>query len=176
MVAVDPLASLDFDDVYVTIGGQEYRVPGRPAADWLRTILADEYNLILPAWLEKEESALLMSRLMDDEFTVKELDDAVFDVITVAAGRPWWWALQLIMYASSDVHHWSRINGRLVLAGLRLDRISFAAWVDAVYVVFTERIEPGEEYDKFKAQIDTPPTPDLLDEEEEAEAFLSMLS
>lgn len=175
MVAVDPLASLDFDAIYVTIGGMEYRMPGRPAAVWLRTILADEYNLILPAWLEPTDSALLMSRLMDDEFTTRELDDAVMDVITIAAGRPWWWALQLIMYASSDVHHWSRINGRLVLAGLNLNKISLSAWVDAVYAIFVERIEPGEEYDKFKTQIDTPPTADLLDEDEEAEAFLSML-
>jgi hypothetical protein len=176
MVAADPTASLAIKDIYVTIGGEEYRMPGRPAADWLKMMLSGDYGLVMPAWLVEEDAVKVLARLADDEFPIKEVDDAVYDVISVAAGRPWWWAMQLVMYASSDVHHWSRINGRLVLAGVRADRISLAAWVDAVYAIHIERMEAGEEYDKFRAAIDTPPTADLLDEDEEAAAFLSMMS
>lgn len=176
MVAADPLASLGIEDIYVTIGGEEYRMPGRPAADWLRMMLSGEYGLIMPAWLAEDDFSAVLSRLMNDEFPVKELDDSVLDVISVAAGRPWWWAMQLIMYVSSDLHHWSRINGRLVLAGVKVDKISLAAWVDAVYALHIENMDTNEAYDKFRTDIDTPPTPDLLDEEAEAEAFLSMLS
>lgn len=176
MVAADPLASLGIEDIYVTIGGEEYRMPGRPAADWLRMMLSGEYSLIMPAWLDEQDASDVLARLMNDEFPIAEMDQVVYDVISVAAGRPWWWAMQLIMYASSDIHHWSRINGRLVLAGIKVGKISLAAWVDAVYALHVENMEPGEEYDKFKAAIDTPPTADLLDEEEEAEAFLSMMS
>jgi hypothetical protein len=174
MVAVDPLASLEIEDIYVTIGGREYRMSGRSAAVWLRTILGDDYTLILPAWLDEDQEVLLMDRLMDDEFTVQEMDEAVLDVISIAAGRPWWWAMQLIMYAASDVHHWARVNGKLVLAGVDNSRITLAAWIDAVYALFIDGMD-REDYDKFKAQIDTPPTADLLNEEEEAEAFLSMM-
>jgi hypothetical protein len=173
MVAVDPIASLGIRDVEVTIGGFDYFLKGKSAADWLERMTSGDMSIL--GWLDEKVEDEVLDRLSDDDITVKQLNDATLDVVSVAAGRPWWWAMQLVMYATSDIHHWSRINGRLILAGIDSNCISFSAWVDAVYVIYTENMKAGEEYDTFKMQIDTPPTIDLIDEEAEAEAFLSML-
>jgi hypothetical protein len=175
MVALDPLASLRAEDIDVTIGGQVYTLEGRPAAVWLECLMTGDVTPIIPGWLGSEAEDLILERLADDEITADELNEVTKDVISVAAGRPWWWAMYLISYACLDVHHWSRVNGALVLAGVKVDEISLSAWVDAAYVILTDKMAAGEEYNNFKMQIDTPPTPDLLDEEEEAAAFMSML-
>jgi hypothetical protein len=178
MVAVDPTASLGTRDIDVTIGGTDYTITGRPAADWLELIMSGDLMGIVPGWLDEAAENVLLDQVADGDLRVAELITAANDVISVAAGRPWWWAMQLIMYASSDIHHWSRINGRLVLAGVRAEEISLSAWIDAVYAIYIEGMKTGDDedgYEKFKMQIDTPPTPELLDEAEEAEAFLSML-
>lgn len=175
MVAVDPLASLEIQDIFVTIGGVEYLMEGRPAADWLTQIVTGDLISILPGWLDEKAEYAILDKLADGSVTPTELDDATLEALSVAAGRPWWWAVTLIGHATGDIHHWSRINGHLMLAGVDARDIPLAAWVDAVYAAYTERIQDNDEYVKFKGQIDTPPTADLLDEEEEAEAFLSML-
>lgn len=175
MVAVDPLASLGIHPIWVTIAGREYEMKGRPASKWLDVLISGDWISIVPGWFSKEDEDFVEQLVMDFEVDPEELDEATRDVVSIAAGRAWWWALQLISYAASDVHHWSRINGRLVLAGVDSRRISLSAWVDAVYAVHIEHMQDKDEYDKFKMQIDTPPTPDLLNEEEEAAALLSMM-
>lgn len=175
MVAVDPLASIRIQDIYVTVGGVEYEMVGRCAADWLTVLAADDLVSVLPGWLDQRSESLILDQLALGTITPQELDDATKDVLTAAAGRDWWWAMSLYAYAVGDVHHWSRVNGRLVLAGIDVEKISLSAWVDAVYAVHTEGISDNDEYTKFKIQIDTPPDPSLINEEEEAAAFMSML-
>jgi len=175
VVAVDPLASLSVREIWVTVAGKEYRMEGRPAIDWLDTLISGDWVTIIPGWFAADDEDEVLALLADDLIDVKDLDETTKDALTVAAGRPWWWALSLIGYASSDIHHWSRVNGRLMLAGVDASKISLSAWVDAVYAVHIEHMDDNDEYTKFKMEIDTPPTPDLLDEEAEAAALLSMM-
>lgn len=175
MVAVDPLASLEVRDIFVTIGGKEYLLEGRPAIDWLIEIISGDLVSILPGWLDEEAEYFILDCLADGSIHPKELDDATHEVISVASGRPWWWAATVIAYVANDIHHWSRVNGRLVLAGVDPKVVSLSAWVDAAYAALIENMTDRDEYTKFKGQIDTPPTPDLLDEEAESDAFMSML-
>jgi hypothetical protein len=175
VVAVDPLASLGFGEIWITLAGEEYLLPDRPAADWLSCLIGNGFREIIPGWMSPEDESRILNLLFDDKISPKEIDDATYDAMSVAAGRDWWWAMKLITYASMDVHHWSRVNGRLILAGLDPRQISLAAWVDAVYAVHIEHMTDQDEYTKFKADIDMPPSPEYLNEEEEAEAFMSML-
>jgi hypothetical protein len=175
VVAVDPLASLGCGEIWITLAGRDYLLPDRPAADWLSCLIGTGFREIIPGWMSHDDELTILDLLAEDKITSQELDDATYAAMTVAAGREWWWAIKLISYASMDVHHWSRINGRLMLAGLDAREISLAAWVDAVYFVHVEHMTDQDEYTKFKADMDMPPSAEYLNEEEEAAAFMSML-
>lgn len=176
MVVVDPNASLEICDIELTLGGVDYLMRGRPAADWLVLLFDWNLNPVVPGWLDPDDENAVIGGIEDELISAKEIEDVTWDVVSAAAGRPWWWAMQLIRYAGEDIHRWSRVSGRLILAGVDPVFISLAAWVDAVYVVLTDKLEVGsDEYKDFMAAIDTPPTVELLDEDEEAAAFLSMM-
>lgn len=175
MVSVDPSASLGIRDVYVEIGGVEYHMDGRSAADWIEQLISSDLSAVVPGWLDDRDEDRILDLMGQGKISFKEIEEAGRDVISNAAGRPWWWALKLMAFAVSDVHHWSRINGRLILAGVDSTAISLSAWVDAVYFQHIEKFEDPDERLKFQAEMDMPPSVEYLNEEEEAEAFLSML-
>jgi len=174
VVAVDPLASLAPRSVLITLAGRDYVIAARPAIDWLEVLISSDFNQIVPGWLDEDSEDTILDQLMTGDLSPDELKEVILDTISVAAGRPWWWALRLIRYASDDVHHWSRINGRLILAGVRVKKVSLSAWVDAVYAVHCEGMDE-EQYTKLKADMDMPPSLEYFDEEAEAQNFLSMM-
>ncbi len=175
MVTVDPLASLSIQDLDVTIGGRTYLMPGRSAADWLECLISGETSVVVPGWLDPAAENHVLDQMSDGLISVTEILDVTKGVISAAAGRPWWWALHLIGLATHDAHYWSRTNGVLVAAGVDPAKISLSAWLDAAYAAIVNRFTDNEQYDTFKLHIDTPPTVDLLDEEAESEAFMSMM-
>jgi len=175
VVTVDPTASLGIRSVYVTLGGVEYEMRGRSAADWIELLTTTDISAVIPGWLDEDDEDRILDLLGQGKIAFTELEEAGHDVLSNAAGRPWWWALKLMAYAASDIHRWSRVNGRLVMAGVDGQTIPLAAWVDAVYFQHIEHIDDPDERLKFQADMDMPPSIEHLDEEEESEAFLSML-
>lgn len=173
MVAHDPLASLRIDPITVTVGEYDYTCEGRPASDWVELILADRLHMIIPGWLD-DDDGVISRGLLDGDVTFDELNELTFEVLTIAAGRPWWWAAQLTLTAASSASVWATLHGRMIMHGVLADDISFAAWIDALYACMTENMD-SEALSKFNTEMDTPPASVGLDEEAESDAFLALM-
>ena len=147
---------------------------GRSAAEWIIAILGGTMYRILPGWLNAEDALVLSEMLLDGDVSDEELDQLIRDVMTVAAGRTYWWAMNIIGVAAANNESWAKLNGQLILGGVQADRISLAAWVDAMYAVMVRKMDQ-EAYNQFSAHIEAPPKGAVLDEAEESDAFMSLL-
>ena len=177
MVAVDPLASLASRDIWVTLDGHEYRLPAKPAIDWLEVILTGDSYGILPGWLDVEDQQKIFDAMWADRINDVELEQATQDALTAAAGRPWWWAAQLVLVCAATNKSWSTLHGRVVLAGVDPGVVPLGAYIDALYAACLEGFGSNQEArQKFDVHMDTPPPSVGLDEESEGEAFMALLN
>lgn len=73
-----------------------------------------------------------------------------------AAGRDWWWALNLIKRCLGS---WMYINGHMLLRGVDAAALPLATYLDAVYMAMWE---PSKEEDRAKLDIElSMPPPDV---------------
>lgn len=176
MVAVDPLASIGIYPVNVTIGGREYEVEGHPAADWLVLLLSGEYFRVLPGWLaEEDQKTALLYDIESGAVSTAELDEVTLDILGIAAGRPWWWPMQLVMMASSSNDTWGTFHGKMLRSGVDEQTMPFGAWLDLLYSIMTD----GLQQESKQQFLNATEIPDAslnipLDEEEEAKAFFAL--
>lgn len=159
MAGADRLASLrpaSIEDV--VIAGTVYRVPAHAAFRWLETLLPDPVDLweIVPGMLEPSATDAVIEELTQDRMTREDIIDLGWELVSIAAGRPWWEAMNLIHFAD-DVQYGNYVWGRLALHGVDPTRVSLAAWLDAVYGVFTRNAHTAESRQKFDTSLATPP-------------------
>lgn len=173
-VAVDPLASLAPREVVVRLGDRDYVIPPRPAIDWLEVLLTNNAVAVIPAWFATDDRHAFYVAAMADEFDNDDLDAATSDAITVAAGRPWWLAANLVTLAAADHHTWAMLHGRLVLAGLDSRDAPLGAWLDGLYAGILEGQQDPDSRRRFETAIETPPEGVDIDEESESAAFLAL--
>ena len=173
MVAVDPLASLEIYDVDVTLGGEEFRVTGHCAADWLIKILGGTLHNVLPSWIEDaHDRSIFIDMLLDGEIDDVDINKAIKEILGVASGRPAWWVQNLISVMRSE---WGQLHGRLVRAGIYPDEMSLGAWCDAAYSCMVDPMQSNEDRSQFDAQMEAMPPDADFDEETEEEAFMNIM-
>lgn len=122
----DAAASLRVWAVETTLAGRLLRIPPLPAADWLPALMAGN-TLRLRELLEDCD---LSTALMDEDFTLAELDTALQFLAESAAGRS---IKTTVIIASSAAARWDVIGADLARAGMRFDEISLGAALDAIY-------------------------------------------
>lgn len=175
MVAVDPLAALGIDASTVLLAEHTFRVEGHSAADWIAVILGGTAHQVLPNWIEGSHEQWLFSEMfLDGVISDQDTNDVIMELMGVAAGRPGWWAVNLISMAASDNDVWATLHGRLMLGGVRATEISLGAWIDALYSCCVDHMD-AEGRMKFDTQLGMPPAGTPLDEESEGEAFMNLM-
>jgi hypothetical protein len=176
-VGVDPLASLRAWSLEVTVGGRDYRLRSLHAADWLVILLGDPLDLsqILPGLLcDEAEEEELEAALLGGRVTEAEIREAALEVVSAVAGRPWWWVFNLLGAAATA---WTALFGRLVAAGVDVQRLPLGAALDALYVMCTDGMKK-EHREQFNRELERPPAgveQELSAEEEEAQ-FLALMN
>lgn len=174
---VDAAASLRIWAVTIELGGQEYRIPPRPAADWIVAVLdaSDEVFPVL-ALLEPEDYEIVKDRVMIDlEIGFDEVGEVSKDALAAASGWKWWSAETLIR--SADVE-WRLISGEMTKRGLDPNRLPLGAWLNGLYAMATENLDKGERM-SFDMRLDRPPVNDLAPDERDAwaaQAFANALA
>lgn len=176
-VVTDPIWSLKIWPVTFTVAGQDFTIPALSASDWLEVLMVPEIDLlaIVNDLLPDEDNAELIDLMweVEDEFTMDDLHDLMFEVVSGVTGRPWWIALRLI--AATQVN-WDFIGADLALQGVRADTISIAAWLDVVLLTMLRNIDP-EKATMFTSQLEMVPpgmTVEPVDMEISREQFMSM--
>lgn len=143
----------------IHIHGEHFTIPALTADVWLEQLLPDEVELwhIVPGLLEPAARAreAVTEAMLCGELSREGLEELVWEVVGIAAGRDWWTALVLLGHAKA-VGARDLVAGRLALAGVDATRVSFSAWLDAVYTIFLERLS-SEQRQQFNAALIRPP-------------------
>lgn len=173
-VDVDPVASLKIWSVDVITPVGTFKIPPLPANMWLIAIYESwgSFERIIDL-LKYDDRTRLEDAVLEGRLEEGQLYVAVTEAITVAAGRPWWQAINLLDLLRGD---WSRLHGK-TLKGFDPARFSLAAYLDRAYSAVIE-LTDEKSRQKVDGFIETP-SPGMkieLNEAQEGETFLAMLN
>lgn len=118
--------------VLVDLGGREYRIPARPAADWMLIILERAWSDIVPGMLEGDLN-VLFDQLALGEVTAADCERAAQDALGAAAGAHWWTVLALIHSAAAD----PAAFGELANSSIDLGTAPLGAALVSLYRIYT---------------------------------------
>jgi hypothetical protein len=164
----NPVVSLRPAPITIRIGANEYEIPALPAADWLEIFMRPSWSpddvLIDLAGVDVD---VVLGLEMDDT------DDLVTDIFEEVTARHWWIANRIIQVALDS---WDIMGPEAIFNGVDADKLSLAAWLDAMLVLVLRRIK-DDSASMFVAQLELPPAGEVIPEEEMAmseDQFLSM--
>ena len=142
----------------ISINGGSYSIAPLAADVWLDILAQETWSMweIVPELIDDMAAeGQLADALIDGTLSNDSYREMVHDIITIAAGRPWWSALRLISSAvSEEVGGWTR--SQLVLHHIDASKLSLAAWLDALYGIYTQHMD-GDKRNSFDAQLLRPP-------------------
>lgn len=150
----------------VRLAGVDFRIPPRPAADWIEAILDGS---VIPDLLAEETAAVAEQLITRETVGVEELRERSHEAIADAAGRPWYEVTRLVGLLAQEP---SVIGGELVRTGFDFERRSIGAYCAAVYAIAVRNMEKKDRT-KFDYQLSTPPVAEVAnDEDAMAAAFM----
>ena len=178
-MAGDALAALKIWSLDVDLGGETFTVPPIPATGWFVAIL-DETSLLplIPGLMDDGAEERITDMLLDGTVVPEDITNRSRELLTAAAGRPWWEADRLIRSAADS---WQIIGGELTRLGVDLDAVSLAAALNAIYVVCVRTMDEKER-NKFDIDLRLPPigvegvsAESLYDEKAATAAFAALM-
>jgi hypothetical protein len=177
-VAADALAALKIWALDVDLAGETFTVPPQAASAWFLAILDSETPLpLIPGMMADGSEERVIDLLLEDRTTAEEIAVRSRELLTAAAGRPWWEADRLIRGSAES---WQVIGGELTRLGVDLDKVSLASALNAIYVICVRTMDEKER-NKFDIDLRMPPigvegvTAEQLYDERAAEAAFTAL-
>ncbi len=178
-MAADALAALRIWALDVELAGEIFTVPPRPAADWFVAILDEDTPLpLIPGLMDEEAEGRIADLMLDGELTIEVIVQRSRELLTAAAGRPWWEADRLIR---SSGESWHIIGGELTRLGVDLGTVSLAAALNAIYVICVRTMDEKER-NKFDIDLRMPPiglegvtTEEMYDQRAAEAAFAALM-
>lgn len=179
MPKADALAALKIWALEVELAGETFVVPPRPAADWFLAILDEETPLpLIPGMMDDAAEETITDMLLAEEIEPELIVTRSRELLTAAAGRPWWEADRLIR---SSGESWHIIGGELTRLGVDLHKVSLAAALNAIYVICVKTMDEKER-NKFDIDLRLPPigvegvtTEEMYDERAASDAFAALM-
>lgn len=178
-MAADALAALRIWALDVDLGGETFTVPPRPAVEWFLAILDEDTPLpLIPGLMEDGAEERVVDLLLDGQITAEDIARRSRELLTAAAGRPWWEADRLIRSSGAS---WHIIGGELTRLGVDLNAVSLAAALNAIYVVCVRTMDERER-NKFDIDLRLPPIgvegvkpEDMYDQRAAESAFAALM-
>lgn len=178
-VRADPTVHFRAPRVTVTLGDYDFVVPATSAAQWLSILTEEDADgtQILPGMLSEQDQDLLTDLLLGEDVTVADLTGAIYDLITVVSGHPWWWTMGLLSSISGE--HGTQVLGEM--ARIDADQVSLGLWCNALYALFVRHMKEQDRI-QFDAQLDTPPPgmeispEEVIDEASATRSFMAMMN
>lgn len=175
---MDPIVALRPCAIDVEVGEYEYTIPALPALPWLEAVLDTDGAAIIPGLLSSADQRDIMDDYVSGAVTPEDLLRAARNALGAAAGRPYWEADRLIRGAAHQ-DAWAVVSGELVTSGVDLERISIAAYCNAVYA-YAVRNASKEDRERLDLELKMIPADvnieDVYDEDEETANFMADLA
>jgi hypothetical protein len=134
----DITPSLGPVDITFTVGGQEFEVAQLPAVGWLDIMAQAQcpHEFLLLCSDGRSSATKLDTMIVNEKVTKEEVREAYENVLCRISGRPWWEAIGIVSVAVSS---WDAVvGGKLALHRVDASRITFACWLDAVWLIIRE--------------------------------------
>lgn len=178
-MTADALAALKIWALDVELGGEVFTVPARPAADWFLAILDEDEALpLIPGMMADGAEERITDLLLDEEIDLDLIVTRSRELLTEAAGRPWWEADRLIRSAGAS---WHIIGGEMTRLGVDLEKVSLGAALNAIYVICVRTMDEKER-NKFDIDLRLPPigvegvkAEDMYDQRAAESAFAALM-
>lgn len=178
MPGSDALAALKIWALEVELGGDTFTVPPHPAVDWFLAILDDVPLPLIPGLMDGDAEERVADMLLDGVLTADLIATRSRELLTEAAGRPWWEADRLIRSSGAS---WHIIGGELTRLGVDLATVSLAAALNAIYVICVRTMDEKER-NKFDLELRLPPigvegvsTEEMYDQRTAEAAFMALM-
>jgi len=178
-MAADALAALKIWALEVDLGGRTFTVPARPAVDWFVAILDEDVPLpLIPGLMDGDAEERVTDLLLDGTVDAELIARRSRELLTAAAGRPWWEADRLIRSSGAS---WHIIGGELTRLGVDLGAVSLGAALNAIYVICVRTMDEKER-NRFDIELRLPPigvegvkTEDMYDQRAAEAAFVALM-
>jgi hypothetical protein len=180
---IDPVACLSPAEIVVVFAGRRLVVPAMRADGWLAVLMDPDAQVddIFPGLLPIAGQELVWEAVDDGETTPEAVAGLALEVLTQAAGRPYWEVQRLVGIA---VQHWEVLGTELLLSGVRAETVTLGEWLNALFVVLLRQVaqsDPKSGHQRavmVQQQIQRPPfevMAEEFDEEAEAALFLAQM-
>lgn len=107
------------------------------------------------------------------DLNVDAVYDLALDILEEVSGRYWWVAVRIV---GAVTYAWDVMGPEGIFHGVDPERLSLAAWLDAMLLLLLRRIDP-QQAPMFTARLEMPPEGEEVPEEEmeiSAAQFMSM--
>lgn len=136
------LALISREGVRVRVGGRDFHLPYRPAAEWMSA--ARRSSGLVSQLARPEDRDVMIELVMDVPGAVEDLHREGRRILTEATGRKWYQTEKLINTSVNP-----EVLGRLLLAGLDPWQRSIGEWCAAVYALAVKGLD-----DKKRTRLD----------------------
>jgi hypothetical protein len=131
--------------------GRHWELAPSAAHEWIGAIGFDPDTLagVFPGAVADEDLDDMWGRIRADPQRQRpsgdsslgdELRDCARTSVGLASGRDWWWSVNLTRKALSM---WPYINGLLLLQGIDAEKMRFAQWLDACFMLLWKDADEG---------------------------------
>lgn len=147
--SVDLLAALRPAQVSVTVAGVRFVLDASSASHWLGAIALDTRNLygIMPGLIADDDLETMRDLMLAHPDIGDRWRYAAQVALGRAAGRDWWWALNLSQKALGA---WIYTNGILLRQNVDAKNMQLGDWMDACYTLYWQN---ASEEDKMKLDM-----------------------
>lgn len=135
--------------VPVTIGGREFQLPYRPAAEWAAGM--ERLDFLVAHLADVDVRDALVDLRIGQPSVRGELRTESLRILGEQTGRKWWEAGRLLTTSASP-----EVLGHLTLAGVDPWTVSVGQWCAAVYALCTKHADEKGRM-KFDFQLAVPP-------------------
>lgn len=133
----------------------------RPASEWIADLVTDHYPVRILQSMEARSYEQMMDAAEAGRITRDDLVPLAHQALAEAGGRVWWETANLVGAVVREPT--GRLLGELVLAGVRPETMTLAAYCAAVWARLVQNAD-ATQLMKLEAQLTMPPAGVPLDE------------
>lgn len=126
--------ALSRSPVPVTLCGETFYLPWRPAAEW--AMVMDRYTMMAVLLAEQRDRDRIAELMLEQAGGWAEIEAESYRLIAEQTGRRWWEGLRLISTSNS-----TEGLGHLTLAGVDPWKVSLGQWCAATYALYTKNLD-----------------------------------
>lgn len=125
-----------------TLEGVELTIPTTRCDWWLPAVAGGQQpHHMLADLLDDSGVEALNDLLVSGRVEFDAIVGVALDLLAEASGRDWWVAVKIVDAAEAM---WDHVGGQMATSGVTPERVTFCAWLDAVWYLIRKAVAGGK--------------------------------